>query len=447
MKKLFVSFAVFTALFLMIACGSSTTKIGDEADTGDTMSDEDAADTDPVDSETADTASDSDISGGESDTQQTEEGIYLGIIGFNNDLHIKEISRLTRSNMSEFNDFIDGLESENLTALYYADYKALEMMRDFPVTPELKLQNVAMVTFTDGLDNQSLTFDEFNPGNYESQAEYRNALHKMIIDENGIHGRKVEAYTIGLKGKDVTDNAAFEETLTKLASNCDEDDEDCKYVFQVSEMNEAMDSFAVIADKLYSVSTSINMGVYIPGGYDNGQVIRYTFDDATAAMSSSLYIEGTFRRADGEKILENIIYKGFKKGDTKIVSSSKGPHGELYFQFDNLKYSDGSTVPEDVIKNKSRLWKQTSTGGWDGETEIDMAELPPSVDEHKSSALIMLVLDSTTSLGGDFAMMKQAGKDFVTTLVKGTTQDDPDQEDPDSEDTDDSDPADSGPDE
>lgn len=450
MKKFFACFAVFAALIFVIGCGGGS-KPADGGDTGETVTDEDSdtadseptddsepSDTDPEDPDNPDTTPDNPDSddpdttpdNGDSqpdddtdaDTDQVvaaEEGIYLGIIGFNNDLTTKPIKRLTDGNRDEFKNFINNLQQLNYTALYWADYSALEMMENFAVSPDLQLKKVALVTFTDGLDNQSLALDEFNPGPYDSHEDYMDAIHTMIMDEEGIHGLPVTAYTIGLKGADVSDEEKFNNTLNKLASECEEEDEECKYVFQVSDMNEVDEHFAVIADSLYQVSTTINVGVYIPGGYDPGQVIRYTFDNVSSATSSNLYIEATYNRSSSQRTLKNIKYQGFIAGASTITSSATGPHGELYFQFNDLKYSDGRTVSQSEIMSRSRLWKQTSSGDWDGESEMNMAELPPVIDEDKSSALIMLVLDSTTSLGSDFVRMQSAARNFVDTLVNG----------------------------
>ena len=407
----------------------------EDADTSEPEPDEDT-DTTPVSDEDTDIPEPNDEDGDttpipdeDADTDpiiEMEEGIYLGIIGFNDDLTIsfedlgqKPIKRLTDANKNEFKNFISSLQQKNYTALYWADYHALEIMRDYTISPDLQLKKVALVTFTDGLDNQSLTFDAFNPGPYDSHEDYMEAIHTIIMDEDGIHGQPVAAYSIGLKGADVSDEEKFNNTLNKLASECAEDDEECKYVFQVTDMNEVENNFAAIADSLYQVSTTINVGVYIPGGYDNGQIIRYTFDNVSAAASSNLYIEATYNRSGSTRTLKNIKYEGFMDGAPEITSSDTGLHGELYFQFNDLKYSDGRTVSQSEIMSRSRLWKQTSSGGWDGESEMNMQELPPVINEDKSSALIMLVLDSTTSLGSDFARMQQAAKKFVETLVSG----------------------------
>ena len=331
------------------------------------------------------------------------EGIYLGIIGFNDQQYVKEIGYLNTQSVADYTSFIGRLSSGNGTGLYYADYTALQKMKAYAKPP--KLQNVVLVTFTDGLDNISLADDSHNPGNYASTAAYREALHDMITHQQ-IHGVSVSAYTIGLKGSDVTDDAMFAETLNKLASSENN-------VFQVSDMNEAMQRFTEIAENLNSVNSSVSMSVNVPGGYDDGQLLRFTFDNATSATASSIYIEATFRRSNG-RTLDNITYHGFAQGATSISSSSSQGAYHL-FRFENLAYADGSPVPETALR-KIMLWKQTSTGGWDKETEFDPAS-STDVTVDKNSALIMLVLDCTTSLGSDFSNMQRAATSFVQTLA------------------------------
>ena len=55
---------------------------------------------------------------------------------------------------------------------------------------------------------------------------------------------------------------------------------------------------------------------------------------------------------------------------------------------------------------------------WNHESEFKPGTSSELI-EIRSSALIMLVLDCTTSLGSDFERMKQASKDFVRTLANG----------------------------
>ena len=342
--------------------------------------------------------------GNGSGSNPTTEGIYLGIIGFNYNLYPKEISLLNTSTKSSFTSFIDNLRMENLTGLYYADYNALKELKSFGEPP--KLTNVALVTFTDGLDNASLDDSERNPENYPTRDAYLNALNNKIRTDK-VHGLDINAYTIGLRGNDVQDVAAFQNNLKKLASNDNN-------MYEVTSMDEALQRFEEIAESLHSTNTTTSLSLLVPPGYDDGLVLRFTFDQVNSASNSSLFIECTYKRTTDGRRLENITYRGFKQGATSLTSVEKLSNGFYKFVFQNLKKDNDSFITE-IDKNRLKLYRKVSSG-WEPETEFDNNN-QSSVIEEQSSALIMLVLDCTTSLGSQFSSLKTAAKRFVETLV------------------------------
>ena len=449
MKKFFIVFAVLAAMFLMISCGGGSNnsssnnscpyedeyyyecRSGDESwvcDEGTWYYDDDCEN--GCNEETGqcyndDSGTNNDETSDGTDTGNTysaDAGIHLGIIGFNYELHKKEIQLL--SNERDFTNFIDSLDRENNTALFYAADNALDMMQAYNKPP--KLEHVALITFTDGIDNQS-TAPGFKP-EYDDPEDYGKDVHNRIVNDK-IHGLSVESYVIGLRTDDEIPDSLlpkFETMLNNLASSGSN-------AFQVSNMDEVKKHFAKIANSLVKESSSINYGVYMPGGYASGQ-IRYTFDNAKSADSSELYIEGTYNKKT--TTLENIIYHGFAKGATTI-QAQQGPKGTLYFQFDNLRYSDGRTVSEGL---SFTLWQQIDGGDWKSETEITPEDYPPEITRDLSSALIMLVLDCTTSLSSDnFYKMQEAAKEFVRTLANAGSNSDNTDSDYDYPDTGDSD--------
>ena len=339
-------------------------------------------------------------------TDPTQEGIYLGIIGFNQDLHEKSLTLLTSANMSRFEDFIDNLSAENGTGLYYADYTALNNLQSFGEPP--KLTNVALVTFTDGLDNVSLSDDETNPNHYTSVSAYSSALNKRIRTEK-VYGFNINAYTIGLKGNDVYDEQEFHNNLNMLASSEDN-------VYEVADMDEALERFSEIAESLHSVSNVTSLTMLLPGGYEDGKTIRFTFDSITSGENSALYIECTYKMTSDGRRLDNITYHGFESGAASLESVEKV--GRYYkFAFINLTKFDGELVSEQD-KNYLQIFRQVSSGsGWQPDSEFDK-DNQSSVEEEQSSALIMLVLDCTTSLGDQFSAMKTGAKSFIETLVR-----------------------------
>ncbi len=346
-------------------------------------------------------------SGGDNPTPTvtTEEGMYLGIIGFNETLYQKEISLLNSSTKPNFDAFIDNLSADMGTGLYYADYTALKELQSYAEPP--KLNKVAMVTFTDGIDNVSTSNSQMDPEGYGSISAYRSALHYKIMSES-IHGQLINAYTIGLRGNDFTDLNEFRTNLNMLSSSPNN-------VFEVTDMTEALQRFKEIAEDLYSSTTTVNLKVKVPGGYDDGQVIRFPFDNSSAGNWSK-YIEATYKRNGDTRSLQNISYHGFTQGSSTLVSVSQT--GAYYwFEFENLTYPNGTPITQNDLNNLS-LWKKTATG-WQHETEFEPGS-SSEVTEEKSSAMIMLVLDCTTSLGNDFAEMKKGAKRFVETLVSSS---------------------------
>ena len=344
--------------------------------------------------------------GGGGSSSPTTEGIYLGIIGFNRNLYTKNIRLLDASSESEFTNFIENLHADNLTGLYYADYQGLKTLNAYPEPPKLK--TVALVTFTDGLDNYSLNDSETNPENYSSKLAYRTGLHNKIVSEP-IYGKYVAAYTIGLKGDDVDDEAEFQDNLNKLASSNNN-------AFPVSNMNEVKQRFKQIADSLYSTTTTVNVKLDVPPGYDEGTQIRFTFD-ITASENpehSTQYISAIYKRTSNSRVLDHISYGGFKQGLTSIESFDK-QNGFFRFLFEDLKDLNDNPVSQTSL-DRVLLWRKSSNGVWEKETEFIPAN-SVFTEENRSSALIMLVLDCTTSLGNDFREMQTAAKEFIHILV------------------------------
>ena len=114
----------------------------------------------------------------------------------------------------------------------------------------------------------------------------------------------------------------------------------------------------------------------------------------------------TYNKGANPRRLDNLSYHGFQTGASSIASiSNEG--GFYYFKFENLNLSNGDPISQNIV-DRTIMWKETSTGGgWDKESEFKPNN-NTNIEEDKSSAIIMLVLDCTTSLGGDFSTMKTA---------------------------------------
>ena len=321
-------------------------------------------------------------------------GIYLGIMGFNQQLYSYPISELTESSKIGFDSFINDLNTKNGTLLYYSVDKTITTMQSVPLPADLS--TVAIVTFTDGLDQGSIMMNE----SYSSNAEYLNALNHRIMNEP-VNGQSITAYSIGLRGQDVADISMFQDNLKKLASK----DE---YATEVTSMAEVNEKFKEIAEKLSTSNYVQTITLKMPG-LPNGTLVRFTFDNIKSAEKSELYIEGTFNLTT--RSLENVKYEGLEStSGTEIKGIIDGIF--VSFTFEGVHTENNKLIDNQFIDEWTYI---TSNNVWQINSEFDKTENSDIVTE-RSSAAIMLVLDCSSSLGSDFPKAQTNAKDFINTL-------------------------------
>lgn len=321
--------------------------------------------------------------------------VYLGIIGFNQELYKKEFGILSTSTASGFNTFVGNLTRKDGTLLYYGVDKALDMLKStsFPT----QVSSVNLITFTDGLDQGSMMMN----GSYTTDEQYLNAVHQLIVNTR-VKGLPLTAYSLGLKGSDVTNYTLFQNNLTKLASSSDK-------AIEVSSMSAVRTRLQEISDQIISISNKQTVSMKIPGP-SNGTIIRFTFDNATAA-NSSMYIEGTFNLSD--RSLRNVKYYGIKGGSGTIVQGKQEGIFVTY-TFSGLQRTDGNgLIPVNSIRE---FYRSSTTNTWQENSEFTPANNTQTNITH-SGAIILLVLDCSSSLGSQFSNMKSYAQDFITRVA------------------------------
>ena len=333
----------------------------------------------------------------------TESGLYLGIIGFNQALNVKDISILNDGTSSSFKSFINGLTMEAYTGLYYAVDSAISKLQTANLPNDLV--NVSIVTFTDGLDNASTLLNK----NYTEKDKeiYRDDV-KSRIDSTKINNCNITAYSIGIRGNDVqgSDYSEFKANLPALASSTNN-------AIEVSNMTEVNNKFSEIAASLKNVSTSQSIQIKIPGGYNSGTKMRFTFDNVTDAAMSNLYIEGTYNRGSSFSF-QNVVYKGLKSSSGTTVNGVGSGVVDIIFTFENVSTDAGGNV---ATTNAKHWYMSSSSSQWQPNSEFGKAgDVTTTVTQ--KSAVIMLVLDCTTSLGAtNFSSMKSVANNFIDMLL------------------------------
>ncbi len=328
-----------------------------------------------------------------------ENGIYLGINAFNKSISTFPLSKLSDESIADYYSFIDGLEMQNGTILYYSIDNALASLSS--INQVDNLSNIALVTFTDGLDQGSMMLND----SYLTDEDYLTALNNKISNTE-IQGIKLSAYSIGVRGSDVSDISKFRQNLQLLASSSDN-------AFEVSNMSEVNSKFQQIANELTSTTFTQTLALTMPG-VSNGTIIRFTFDNIVSAEKSQLYIEGTFNLKDRK--LENVSYHGLSSSSGITVQGKVVDGIMVKFIFEDIVTNSGEVIQPNAINqwtyiNSSSTWQINSE--FEREDDIE-------VTTTQKSALILLVLDSSSSLGADFPALKSATKTFVSTICLAT---------------------------
>ena len=333
-----------------------------------------------------------------------DAGLYLGVMGFNSELYTQPISILNKSTKPHFNSFIKGFKSENQTILYYAVDQAIDALHSV-VVPE-NLSTVAIVTFSDGLDEGSRKKRNLN------STEYVKYLSNKIATDS-VGGLPITAYTIGLLGTLQQEEVEeFHAVLKKLSSSD-------SLAMEVDSIQELTTTFEKIANNLTNMTNYQTMTLPIPRT-DDYDTIRFTLDiglkvdpvttrrkPVLPATASKIYIEGVYLE---EQITEDSIrfylmdlnYCGIDSLPYTMVEGFENEKGDVEFVFNKV-------LPKDNSKPTILEWKKRkSYSSWLWNDEFDPDESPDIVID-KSSAIIMLVLDCSSSLGNE----KNSNSDFV----------------------------------
>ena len=328
-------------------------------------------------------------------------GFFVGINGFNNELYTFPIQYLSRETKSKYNQFINGLTTIAGTRLYNAVDKSIDDLQN-AVLPD-NLSDVAIITFTDGLDQGSLNWND----KYLSLSEYLSALNGRLETET-VSGQKISAYSIGVCGTDAQHNiASFKNNLQKLASSPDN-------VFEVNDMSEVNEAFMNIANQL-SETRYLQTFSFKIAGPSHREKCRFTFDNVSNYGASKQYIEGTFDRIT--KCLVDVKYVGLTSTSGAVVQSRFIDETRFYeFTFEGLQSLDGELISGENVKH----W-YTEEGVWNHNTEFNFTPNDIRLEKIERSAAIILNLDCSSSLDeNDFQSLQESAKSFIKKLVDST---------------------------
>ncbi len=330
----------------------------------------------------------------------SQSGLYVGVLAFNQGVYRYPICRLTERNVDSICSFIDNNPIRNGSLVYYSVDEAISDIAapDYPSD----LSNAALVTFTDCLDQGSVM-----KNSYTSNEQYLSAI-KQRIGSARVKSLPLTAYSIGIRGNDVSDISGYRANLEKLASTASNAYE----ITSISNLESKLNDIADVVSVEHSYTYSCDLTVTIPG-VGNGTRVRFTFDNVHNAADSRLYIEGTFNLST--RALTNIVYEGFSSTSGSTVSGSVNGIFVTY-QFSGLQKTDNSELTTQYMKEWT---SDNGSSSWQINSEFDNnndASTEVSTSISKKSAVVYLVLDFSTSIDSQSSSMKSAAKNFLRNL-------------------------------
>ena len=190
-----------------------------------------------------------------------EGNIRVGIIAFSGKSQTREFSikGLNSNTKREMESFINGVQPGINTAFYYAVDHAVDMLEEYSSGVYLDRDNYSgacVVTFTDGLDNESATG--------ENDLAYIN----NTLRYKAIMGKTIEFFSIGFTGAEDfsrLQKAKFNEVMEKTSTD--------KNHFKTSDdFGEIEEYFGEIAKNL--IDRWKNIRLFTPQGH-NGKKVRW----------------------------------------------------------------------------------------------------------------------------------------------------------------------------
>jgi cell division protein FtsN len=330
------------------------------------------------------------------------EGIYIGIISFSgkvNDITqspdgtpaLIPLDAPGRQVLLEYLTRSYVLSKSNGAALYYANHKALANLKVMEQNGGLpgNLDSITVITFTDSTDTSSTDVD-FEPlenrdfRRKSSAAAYRNFISQQLSTRK-IGGVQVNAWSIGIPGKDIQNSAEFTQTLQALASGPGN-------VSEFSEVSQIDERLTAIADGLNIYTPRMNLRLSTPA-YPVNTLLRITFDsDISTPDISQYYIDARvgWDEAGKSYTLGNISAHGIKYGDSQRLY---GKRNETGIDYNMLLNSDFH------VSNVRQWYIQPGEDafGWLQNGESFAGKTADFAHERKS-AVVYLVLDCGMAL-------------------------------------------------
>jgi cell division protein FtsN len=300
------------------------------------------------------------------------------------------------------------------TALYYAEHQALANLTELDKAGLLppKVDSVTFITFTDGIDTSStdaaLTPIEGRDFRHSPSATtYRNYIQQQLSNRR-IAGKNINAWSIGIRGRDVVNENEFGQTLRALSSNGGR-------VSELDDLSDIESDLMEIADGLNIYTPQVNLTFSTPA-YPVGTIIRITFDNwISSPEGAEYYVDARLGWGEGGYTLSGLTARGVALADTKTVVGTRNGSAVEY----TIKIKNDFALP-----NVKQWYRQSNEGmyGWQANSEFVAHKATAFIHERKT-AIVYLVLDGSSSLHAEeITKVRSAINMFVDRLYNAASR-------------------------
>ena len=269
--------------------------------------------------------------------------IRVGIIGFSKigltdkqTYPITALNSTTRDNMKKFiNNFENDEDQRKGTALYYSLDKSIEMLEnDSKSIKEEDYSGSYIITFTDGLDQQSQNIDK----DILTSDKYYKHIRPLIQGDarKKIYNKIITHFVRSLKGNDITSDKLEAKFDNDLKAICDDYD-------KLQNINELSNAFSHILDNL--IKRNLELQCFVPKAFEGK--VGWTFDEKIIVEPDPREYE----KPDEPIKKQNKIFLGINAGvgaGFLSYSSELKPAGDPY-DTDFYAYSNGRIAHEEGL--------------------------------------------------------------------------------------------------
>jgi len=242
----------------------------------------------------------------------------------------------------------------------------------------------------------------------KTSSAYKSYINQRMKTQK-VRGKKIEAWAIGIPGKDVMNTNDFIGTLDAVSSSPD-------HIAYLDDMSEIEQKLIEIGNNLSIFSPNIALTFNTPA-YPSGTSVRLTFDNASYAKDSGNYIEGKISgdpKGSGYS-LTNIRARGVNLKSTGPIKGRRTDRGDIEFTVTvNNNFEDAALMEWYNIN-------PYSGADWLANSEFLFYKDADFTNARKSS-IVYLVLDCSSSLSpAEIKGIRKAVSVFTGRLFDATS--------------------------